>query len=171
MPVRLCKSCIGHGRRPTEPGSGRRVSPGRWIPGTLDILHSPSPADRGPDPRADYPDGVPDLSGFDLDEIATALADQDSYEHAWLVNPDTGEIVLWTVDTGIDGQTAADLDDLDEQGLIGITRTWPTSPAGLPTSGPGTGWAGDRRQRRLPPVQGRTERGVSGPASGVARIP
>jgi Uncharacterised protein family (UPF0158) len=120
VPFRLCKPCIGHGRRPTEPGSGRRVSPGRWIPGTLDILLSPSPADRGPDPRADYPDGVPDLSGFDLDEIAAALADQDSYEHAWLVNPDTGEIVFWTVDTGIDGQTPADLDDLDEQGLIGI---------------------------------------------------
>lgn len=35
----------------------------------------------------------------------------------WLVNPDSGEIVLWTADTGIDGQTPIDLDDL---GLIGI---------------------------------------------------
>jgi hypothetical protein len=39
---------------------------------------------------------VSDLSSFDLDEIATALAGQDSYEHAWLVNPGTGEMVLWT---------------------------------------------------------------------------
>ena len=63
---------------------------------------------------------MPDLSGFDLDEIATALADQDSYAHARLVNPDTGEILFWTADTGIDGQTPVDLDELDEQGLIGI---------------------------------------------------
>jgi hypothetical protein len=67
-----------------------------------------------------YPDGVPDLSGFDLDEIATALSDQDSYEHAWLINPDTGEILFWTADTGIDGQRPVDLDELAEQGLIGI---------------------------------------------------
>lgn len=94
---------------------------------------------------------MPDLSGSDLDEIATALADQDSYEHAWLVNPDTGEIVFWTADTGIDGQTPVDLDDVAEQGLIATrappswsgTRTWPISPMGLPTSGPGAGWASD----------------------------
>jgi hypothetical protein len=71
-------------------------------------------------PEPTYPDGVPDLSGFDLDEIATALADQDSYEHTRLVDPDTGEILFWTADTGIDGQTPVDLDELDEQGLIGI---------------------------------------------------
>jgi hypothetical protein len=63
---------------------------------------------------------VPDLSFFDLDEIATALADQDSYEHAWLVNSGSGEILFWTTDTGIDGQNPVDLDELDEQGLIGI---------------------------------------------------
>ncbi|MDQ7903478.1 hypothetical protein RB614_02985 [Phytohabitans sp. ZYX-F-186] len=33
----------------------------------------------------------------DLDEIATALSDQDSYEHRYLVNRKTGEIVFWTV--------------------------------------------------------------------------
>jgi hypothetical protein len=63
---------------------------------------------------------VPDLSGFDLDEIASALADQDNYERAYLVNPATGEIVFWTADTGIDGHTPVDLDELDEQGLIAI---------------------------------------------------
>lgn len=63
---------------------------------------------------------MPDLRGFDLDEIATALADQQSYEHAWLVDAATGEMKFWTSDTGIDGQNPVDLDELDEQGLIGI---------------------------------------------------
>jgi hypothetical protein len=56
---------------------------------------------------------VPDLNRLDLDEIATALADQTSYEHRWLINPQTGEIAFWTADTGIDGQTPVDLDELD----------------------------------------------------------
>ncbi len=54
-----------------------------------------------------------DLSNLDLEEIATALADQTDYEHRWLINPQTGEIVFWTADTGIDGQTPIDLDELD----------------------------------------------------------
>ena len=54
-----------------------------------------------------------DLSSIDLEEIASALADQNDYEHCWLIDPDTGEIVLWTADTGIDGQTPVDLDELD----------------------------------------------------------
>jgi hypothetical protein len=53
------------------------------------------------------------LSRFDLEEIATALADQTDYEHRWLINPRTGEIVFWTADGGIDGGTPVDLDDLD----------------------------------------------------------
>jgi hypothetical protein len=56
---------------------------------------------------------VLDLSSLDLGEIATALADQTDYEHRWLINPQTGEIAFWTADTGIDGQTPVDLDDLD----------------------------------------------------------
>jgi hypothetical protein len=56
---------------------------------------------------------VVDLSRVDLEEIANALSDQTDYEHRWLINPDSGEIVLWTSDTGIDGQTQVDLDDLD----------------------------------------------------------
>jgi hypothetical protein len=58
-----------------------------------------------------------DLSSLDLEEIAAALGDQTDYEHRWLINPQTGQVVLWTCDTGIDGQTPVDLDDLD---LIGI---------------------------------------------------
>ena len=60
-----------------------------------------------------YPGPVLDLSNLDLEEIASALADQTDYEHRWLINPQTGEIVFWTADTGIDGQTPVDLDDLD----------------------------------------------------------
>jgi hypothetical protein len=60
---------------------------------------------------------VLDLSSLNLDDIATALADQANYEHQWLINPETGEVVFWTEETGIDGQTPVDLDDLD---LVGI---------------------------------------------------
>ena len=56
---------------------------------------------------------VLDLSSLDLEEIASALADQTDYEHRWLINPQTGEIAFWTADTGIDGQTPVDLDELD----------------------------------------------------------
>lgn len=50
---------------------------------------------------------------FDLDDIAQALADQTDYEHHWLIDPRTGELVFWTSDTGIDGQNPVDLDELD----------------------------------------------------------
>jgi Uncharacterised protein family (UPF0158) len=69
---------------------------------------------------------VPELCGFDLAEIADALADQDGYGHLRLVNPDGGEVLFWTADTGIDGQTPVDLDELDEQGLVAIRplKSW-----------------------------------------------
>ena len=60
---------------------------------------------------------VLDLSSLNLADIADALADQGNYEHVWLINPQTGEIAFWTAETGIDGQTPVDLDDLD---LVGI---------------------------------------------------
>jgi len=60
---------------------------------------------------------VLELNGLDLEEIALALADQGAYEHRWLINPLTREIVFWTAEAGIDGQTSADLDELD---LVGI---------------------------------------------------
>jgi hypothetical protein len=56
---------------------------------------------------------VLDLNSLDLEEIANALADQTDYEHRWLIDPHTGEITFWTADTGIDGQTPVDLDELD----------------------------------------------------------
>jgi Uncharacterised protein family (UPF0158) len=61
----------------------------------------------------DYGGEMFDLNRLDLEEIATALADQTDHEHAWLINPETGDVVFWTSDTGIDGQTPVDLDDLD----------------------------------------------------------
>lgn len=60
-----------------------------------------------------YSDLVLDPSSLDLEEIGSALADQTDYEHRWLIDPQTGEIVFWTADTGIDGQTPVDLDELD----------------------------------------------------------
>ena len=63
--------------------------------------------------RAHLPDRMLDLDELDLEEIALALGDQIDYEHWRLINPETGEIVFWTSDGGIDGQTPVDLDDLD----------------------------------------------------------
>ena len=60
-----------------------------------------------------YPGLMLDLGSLDLDEIAGALAHQADYESQWLINPRTGELAFWTADTGIDGQTPVDLDDLD----------------------------------------------------------
>jgi hypothetical protein len=58
-----------------------------------------------------------DLSAVDLEELAMALADQDGYEHRWLIDPDSDQISFWTEDGGLDGQNPIDLDEVD---LIGI---------------------------------------------------
>src|ERR1700761_693999 len=65
---------------------------------------------------------MPELSSFDLAEIAEALADRGDYEHAWLVDPVSGKLLYWTSDTGIDGQNPIELEELDER-LIGIRPT------------------------------------------------
>ncbi len=54
-----------------------------------------------------------DLAVIDVDEIASALADQTDYDHRWLVDPRTGEIAFWTSDLGIDGENPVELDELD----------------------------------------------------------
>jgi hypothetical protein len=54
-----------------------------------------------------------DLDALDVEEIATALADQADYEHRWLIDPRTGEVAFWTSDTGIDGEHPVELDELD----------------------------------------------------------
>jgi len=56
---------------------------------------------------------VLDLDLIDVDEIATALADQTDYEHRWLLDPRTGQVAFWTTDTGIDGENPVELDELD----------------------------------------------------------
>jgi hypothetical protein len=58
-----------------------------------------------------------DLASLDLNEIASALQDQNDYDHCRLIDPMSGEIVFWTRDYGIDGRNPVDLDELD---LIGI---------------------------------------------------
>jgi hypothetical protein len=76
---------------------------------------------------------VLDLSSIDLEEVGDALADQTDYEHHWLIDPGTGEIVFWTADTGIDGQTPADLDELD---LVVSVRGCPSTVKGTRRSFP-----------------------------------
>lgn len=60
-----------------------------------------------------YPERMLDLDAFDVEEIATALADQTDYEHRWLINPRTGQVAFWTSDTGIDGENPVEIDVLD----------------------------------------------------------
>ena len=69
-----------------------------------------------------------EIERFDLDEIAFALSDQNLYdEHLHLINPETGEIILWTREGGIDGTNPIDLDDLDWC----IDQIMPANPAYL----------------------------------------
>jgi hypothetical protein len=51
-----------------------------------------------------------DLGRIDVEEIATALADQTDYEHRWLIDPRTGRVAFWTSDTGIDGENPVEID-------------------------------------------------------------
>jgi hypothetical protein len=60
-----------------------------------------------------YPQWMLDLDGIDVEEIATALADQTDYEHRWLIDPRTGQVAFWTSDTGIDGENPVEIDELD----------------------------------------------------------
>jgi hypothetical protein len=54
-----------------------------------------------------------DLAGIEIEEIATALADQTDYEHRWLLDPRTGQVTFWTSDTGIDGENPVEIEELD----------------------------------------------------------
>jgi hypothetical protein len=60
-----------------------------------------------------YRKRVLDLGRIDVDEIATALADQTDFEHRWLIDPRAGQVAFWTSDTGIDGQNPLDIDEID----------------------------------------------------------
>ena len=65
------------------------------------------------DPLRFYAGWVLDLDAIDVEEIATALADQTDYEHRWLINPKTGAVAFWTSDLGVDGENQVELDELD----------------------------------------------------------
>ena len=86
-----------------------------------------------------------DLRDIDVDEIATALADQTDYDHRWLLDPQTGKVAFWTSDTGIDGENPVEIDELD---LIPIDpippyvwyQAWPTSPSASATRPPDDVW-------------------------------
>jgi hypothetical protein len=54
-----------------------------------------------------------DLRGIEIEEIATALADQTDDDHCWLIDPRTGQVTFWTSDTGIDGENPVEIDELD----------------------------------------------------------
>ncbi len=41
------------------------------------------------------------------------MADQADGEHQWLIDPATGDLFIWTCDTGIDGHNPVELEDLD----------------------------------------------------------
>lgn len=64
-------------------------------------------------PPGSYPEPMFDLDRLDIDEIATVIADQNDYEHCWLIDPRTDQLAFWTTDTGIDGQNPTELDELD----------------------------------------------------------
>ena len=61
-----------------------------------------------------------ELGQVDLDEIAQALSDQTDYEHQWMLDPGTGDLHIWTSDTGLDGQEPMDDDELEDTDLIAI---------------------------------------------------
>jgi hypothetical protein len=63
---------------------------------------------------------VLELGRVDLDEIAQALSDQTDNEHQWMLDPATGELHIWTSDTGLDGQDLMDTDELEDADLIAI---------------------------------------------------
>lgn len=60
-----------------------------------------------------------DPTGIDLDDLATALADQTDGDHAWFFDPRTGQLQLWTSDFGLDGEVV-DVDDLERTRLVEI---------------------------------------------------
>ena len=90
-----------------------------------------------------------ELTAVDLEEIASALADQTDYDHRWLLDPRTGEVALWTRETGIDGENPVDIDELD---LIAIdpipSHVWFQDMADF-ADGISDGAAGRRLSRAL----------------------
>jgi hypothetical protein len=74
------------------------------------------------------------VSSLDLGEIAEALAKQTDYEHRWLINPQTGEIVL-------DGRRSKD--ELHEE-HPGRLPAWSGSAMPAPGAVPPGAWPATR---------------------------
>ena len=118
-----------------------------------------------------------DLDGIDVEEIATALADQTDYEHRWLIDPRTGEVVFWTSDTGIDGENPVELDELDlilieplpsyvwYQDMVDFAEGISDRAAGRRLSRVAAGQGSvPALQERAVPSPSRTDLGLAGPA-------
>ena len=116
-PVQRGALILGHGHMLAFVSESDNTGPCRWPYATKIrcTLLRWSGSKRGQ--KRVYGGRMLDLGRLDLEEIATALEDQTDYEHRWLINPQTGEVVFWTTDGGLDGHTPVDLDDLD---LVGI---------------------------------------------------
>ena len=85
-----------------------RASPPE-LAGSRDAVHSVLPgAGLGLEPEQ-----MLDLGRIDVEEIATALADQTDDQHRWLLDPRTGQVAFWTSDTGVDGENPVEIDELD----------------------------------------------------------
>ena len=69
-----------------------------------------------------------DLAQVDLDDLVMALSDQNQGYHSWLINPETGQLHLWSEDGGLDGDDSVDAEELDERGLDSVepirSREW-----------------------------------------------
>jgi hypothetical protein len=69
-----------------------------------------------------------DLAQVDLDDLVMALSDQNEGYHSWLINPETGQLHLWSDDVGLDGDDSVGEDELDERGLEPVSpirsREW-----------------------------------------------
>ena len=58
-----------------------------------------------------YCGAVLELSAIDIEPIASALEEQEDYEHAWLVDPSNGETIFWSNYGGVDGKTPDDAEE------------------------------------------------------------
>src|SRR5215468_6566160 len=80
------------GRRLSADASARRARNGTCGI-AVSRARSSTSADRASAPRLST---MLELEMLNLDEIATALSDRTDYEHAWLLDPRTGELAFWT---------------------------------------------------------------------------
>lgn len=92
-------------------------------PGLI-LLAGTDPTAAGPKPApddqaAEIPAGYLDPEQVHLDDLADALQDQSAFDlHRWLLDRNTGEVVFWNLDVGLEDPEQVDLDEADH--LISI---------------------------------------------------